>query len=415
MLYCDITELSPGDRLERTVFTKAGNMLLPAGEVLSESSIALLKNWEIPKVAVERAPTKFAQNNNPAPPEDVMRKARENTLCRFSQIPLEDDFTRELFELAVERQGRFLLSRPGNTSANDAAPSSGFHTPKPEPAGMEAVLSSSFKLGTLPIIFHQLVETIDNPYASTGDIAHIISTDPAFAAKLLKLVNSPFYGPPSRVDTISRAVQLVGTGQLVMLAMGATLITAFKGIPVSLISMQSFWGHSVACSAAARLLAQQAGLPQPEKYFTAGLLHDIARLLIYTQLPTHALYLLTEAKRQKVTVHSLEPDTLGFTHEELGGALLDDWRCPEELAQQIRVHHDPLQPTSTSAEAILPLANTLAHAMGYGTSAETLVPPPDAQAWPLLQLTPLRLREICLQMESLVREIRSLLTSGDEL
>jgi HD-like signal output (HDOD) protein len=410
--------LAQGDRLAKSVTSKVGTPLLPAGEILVKASIDLLKKWKITRVAIEGPGTAnhaAILNGTPTPPEDVMQMARETTLRRFSLVDINDACAAELFEIAVERQERTILGSPGQThNDNAAAPAPAFHMPMPKPVGMGGVLASKFILGTLPLVFHRLAEIINNPYSSTSDIAQVVSADPAMVAKLLRMANSPFYGLLSKVDTIPRAVALVGTGQIIMLALGATLITAFKGMPVSLITMQSFWNHSISCGVAARQLALYAGIGQPDGYFVAGLLHDVARLLIYTQLPTHALYLLTEAKRQRVSVHSLEESVLSFTHETLGGQLLNNWRCPQYLIQQVREHHSPLPETPLPEQAVLPLADTLAHAMGMGTSGETLVPSPDKRAWAALNLTPLHLREICQKMEGQVREMRALLTP-DEL
>ncbi len=233
--------------------------------------------------------------------------------------------------------------------------------------------------------------------------------DPALAARLLRLVNSPFYAFASRIDSIPRAVALVGTRQLVMLAMGATLITAFKGIPVSLVNMQSFWAHSISCGAAARQFSQNRSLASSESFFVAGLLHDISRLLIYSLLPNHTLYMLTEAKRRQELVHNLEEETLGFTHEDLSAELLRIWRCPSDLVQRVLEHHKTLRETADFEAIVLPVANTLSQALGYGSSGEIYVPPLPSFAWNKLAMAPEVLVEQCRTLDEKVRELRTLL------
>lgn len=400
----------PGLRLGKAVYNDAGKLLYSAGTVLSELAIEILKKEKIEAIVLLQEAD--ASPDTP-PPGELTDAAEEVVRPRFSLMDLTDPFIAVLFDVAVRRQERLLLSKPGKPHSFSSRSTPSFHTRKPDPVKMESLVTASLKIGTLPIVFHRLVEIINNPYASANDAAKVIATDPSLSAKLLRLVNSPFYGLPSRIDTISRAVTLVGTGQLAMLAMGAILVTSFKGIPISLVSMKSFWDHSIACGIAARLLAQEAALAQQERYFVAGLLHDIARLVIYTQLPNHTLYLLTEAKRRNIPVHALERDTLGFTHEELGAEILRAWRCPAELVNKVFLHHAPLTPASTAEDATLPAGNTISHALGFGSSGELFVLPPPPDVWSLLGLSPQRLTYISLALENEVRGMRSLLSTGD--
>ena len=338
----------------------------------------------------------------------MLEEARAAVADDFALQPMNDPMIATLYSLAVERQTRIILSRPSRSAPPKATPP-GFQTQKPEPSSIKALIASGLKIGTLPMIFHRLVEVINSPGASATDTAKIISADPALCAKLLRLVNSPFYGLATRIDTIPRAVVMVGTGQLVMLAMGATLVTAFKGIPVSIINMQAFWSHSLACGVASRILAKQVGLDQPEGYFVAGLLHDISRLVIYTQLPSHSLYLLAEAKRRNCSVYSLEKEILGFTHAEFGADLLRAWSCPPELVHRVEKHHKAVLGDSQE-NAVLPAANLLAQVFGFGSSGELHPAPISEKVWELLRLLPDDLPELGKKMDDSVRELRSVLT-----
>lgn len=452
----------PGSKLAKAIYTKDGRILFPAGDVLSVDSIANMRKLGITAIFIHTtgpsAPDAAAPLGKNAPPQpaaasrqrpaaqtaaasarqaarpsaaaktqdepaavshgnaiptDIISASNEIIEQRFKLAPKNNPFVAGVYDIALERQTRLLLNNPHMATPSTGMQAPAFQTRKPEPVRIEPLIHSSQKMGTLPIVFHRLIEIINNPHASAADTAEIIATDPALSAKLLRLVNSPFYGLAARIDTISRAVAMVGTGQLVMLAMGATLLTAFKGMPVSLVNMQTFWNHSIACGVAARLIAQKTGTAKPEGYFVAGLLHDIARLLIYTQLPTHSLYILVEAKRRQVSVHSLEKETLGFTHEELGGILLEGWRCPLELADTIRKHHTAFSPKPRCEDVILPVANFLSQGLGYGSSGEIFLPViPDA-AWAALGITPAQLIEICHAMDDRVRELRALFTAPD--
>lgn len=394
----------PGECLARAVFSKEGKLLFSPGEILTDDVLRALKQWNIPSVTVESA----TRNRDETQPEDVLQAVKDMVLDRFRLQDMQDGHVKAVFELAVERQGRIMLSKAGRIPpAGNASPA--FQTQRPAQVKMRTLIDSSQRMGTLPVVFHRLVEVINDPNASPAAISNIVSMDPALTARLLRLVNSPFYAFASRIDSISRAVVMVGTRQLVMLAMGATLLTAFKGVPVSLVNMQSFWAHSISCGAAARQFSLLRNLPSPEGFFVAGLLHDLARLLIYSLLPNHTLYILTEAKRRQEPVHTLEKETLGFGHEDLGAELLTMWSCPADLVQRVRAHHIPLKETSSAEDAVLPAANFLSQALGYGSSGEIYIPLLAPLAWEKLNISPEQLLEQCRMLDDKVRELRSLL------
>ena len=405
----EIASVRPGERLARPVFNKEGKLLFPPGEVITDAILRVLKQWEIASIAVESEASPAPQSRGAAQPEDLLQAVRDMVQDRFRLQDMEDAHVKAIFELAVERHGRMMLSKAGKiVLSGNSSPA--FQTQRPPQVKMRTLIDSSQRMGTLPVVFHRLVEIINDPNASPAAISNIVSMDPALAARLLRLVNSPFYAFASRIDSISRAVAMVGTRQLVMLAMGATLITAFKGVPVSLVNMQSFWAHSISCGAAARQFALLHKTLSAESFFVAGLLHDISRLLIYSLLPNHTLYILTEAKRRQESVHRLEKETLGFGHEDLGAELLNIWRCPSELVQRVHTHHATLRESSTVEDVVLPTANALSQALGYGSSGEIYIPPLAPLAWSKLNVSPGQLLEQCQVLDEKVRELRTLLT-----
>ena len=149
----------------------------------------------------------------------------------------------------------------------------------------DALVNKSLKLVSPPSTYTQLDALIQNSNTSVDQISEVINTDPALATRLLKVVNSPFYGFPSQINTISRAITIIGTNELVQLVLATSVINAFKGIPDNLINMAEFWRHSLACALTSRLLAKKCNVDVPESFFIAGLLHNIGCLGMYQSIP----------------------------------------------------------------------------------------------------------------------------------
>ncbi|TNF36982.1 MAG: HDOD domain-containing protein, partial [Gammaproteobacteria bacterium] len=143
------------------------------------------------------------------------------------------------------------------------------------------LLRNTPKLASLPTVYNKLNEAVDSPTSSSQDIADIIMEDSALAARLLKLSNSAFFGFPSRIDTISQAVTVIGMRELRDLVLATSVVSMFKDIPTNLVSPESFIEHSIATGVAARVMATHRRESNVERFFVAGLLHDIGRLVLF--------------------------------------------------------------------------------------------------------------------------------------
>ena len=196
---------------------------------------------------------------------------------RFVLNPSSHPAVQEMAKLYVLRQARGLDAERARwmltASPNDDTVA--MFTPQPTTEyniNPKDIVKQEMELASLPNIFFQITEALKNPRSSASYVAEVISKDVALSAKLLKMVNTPFYGFPSKIDTLSRAVTIVGTTQLTNLAMGVSVITAFDNIPEEFFTLKEFWLHSVTCGILARLLAGQVGIGGNEKFFIAGLL-----------------------------------------------------------------------------------------------------------------------------------------------
>jgi HD-like signal output (HDOD) protein len=254
-------------------------------------------------------------------------------------------------------------------------------------AQAQALIEDVTDVPSLPEIFIRVNEAVNNPRSSLEDVGKVISEDTGLTARLLKIVNSAFYGFPSQIDTISRAVTIVGTQQLRDLALATSVIRLFRGIPHDLLDMESFWRHSVACGIAARILATYRREANVERFFVAGILHDIGRLIICLKRGDHIREVLPRVREGNHTLRQLEMEVLGYDHASVGGALIQAWKLPASLEEVILCHHSPLESSRYPVEAaVIHAADIITHALQLGNSGEYFVPQLEAKAWDRLAL-----------------------------
>ena len=242
-------------------------------------------------------------------------------------------------------------------------------------------------LPEIPSIVFELNEVIANPLSSAEDIAQVIYRSPSLTALLLKIVNSPFYGFPSKIDKISLAVTLIGTREISGLALGISIISLFNKIPKEILSMHSFLRHSLACGIISRILAAHKNIPQTEQLFVSGLLHDLGRLILYSYFPEESLNILSRARSSDTLLYLQENDHLGCNHTHVVKHLLQQWKLPMVLENNIFFHHSPREAQQPVPATLVHLADIITNGLGIGTSGERFVPPLDHAAWESLGLS----------------------------
>jgi HD-like signal output (HDOD) protein len=251
---------------------------------------------------------------------------------------------------------------------------------------IEDLIDGPTQLGSLPTIFYQINEAVENPESSFSEIASIISGDSSLTARLLKIVNSSYFGFSSKVETITHAITIVGMVQLRDLALATAIINSFKGIPKDAVNMHSFWQHSIATGLAGRVIGVYIKDPNPERFYVLGLLHDLGRLLAYLTFPEDMSRVLIKYSHGGL-LYQAEKDVLGWDHAEAGGRLLKKWNLPDVLVEGVSCHHNPSQASRFPLEAaVTHVADILAHTMEFGNSGERFVPDMDDNAWKILGL-----------------------------
>jgi len=233
----------------------------------------------------------------------------------------------------------------------------------PQAVSAEDLVAGVDDLLSLPDAATRLNALLTDPDVSTGEIAEVVALDPALTARVLRAVNSAYFGLRSRVDTISKAISMIGTSELHSLVLATSAAQAFKNISCKLVDMESFWQHSVRAALAARGFAESSMRRHRERIFLSGLMHDVGKLVLYHQLPEVAVRVL-EAVKAGQEQDEVEFALLGYTHANIGAVLLERWNLPASLTAPVRFHHDFSEAPEFAREAALVhLGSKVSHLM----------------------------------------------------
>lgn len=266
-------------------------------------------------------------------------------------------------------------------------------------------------LFSLPEIYFRIKQTIDRPSSTIDDVAAIVSQDPNISARLLSMANSSFFGFATKIETINRAINIMGLAHLHNLVLAVSATKAFKGINSELVNMKNFWIHSVLTASIAQILARQNHVLDSERLFVSGLLHDIGHLVIYTTLPTNANKMLALAKSEGLSLQQAEKEVFGFDYAEVGGALLKQWKLPESLYLPVQGHtHVNLDDEFAMDCSIIHIANIMALQDPY-VKTEFNAPAIESTALQLFELTEEELEPIKQEAKKGMADLLKLLFS----
>jgi putative nucleotidyltransferase with HDIG domain len=231
-------------------------------------------------------------------------------------------------------------------------------------------------LASLDAIHAQLLATLNDPGSSLSDLLPLIDRDPMLTARILKRSNSAFFGRSGTVTSVHDALAMLGLANIRELILATAVFKLFERIPPDLMSTKEFWRHSVAVAFIARELGRATGWTDLDGLQTAGLLHDVGRVLMLTAMPVeyHKAMLFARAARRPLL--KVEHELFGFTHTQVGGDLFEAWGMPLLLVQAARFHHQPQEVHRFRQPVeLVQLADYLAHGMELGLSGETRLPP----------------------------------------
>ena len=254
-------------------------------------------------------------------------------------------------------------------------------TATPNPQGneaqqkiIEAAIGEISHIATLPEITLRIIRLVEDPNSSAKDLTQVITNDPALGARILKVVNSAFYGLPGQIGSINRAIVLLGLNAVKNIAIAASLAKLFRGGQISdQFNARDLWTHSIAVATATHQLADHVGLGLPDEAFLAGLIHDLGIMVeIQSRRPQFVEALERVKQDESLPLRKAETEVIGASHEQFGAALCSAWKFPQCFAYAAGFHHRPTE--VAEANRVLPslvfVADICAARAGMGWSGD---------------------------------------------
>ena len=402
----NIANLREGMVLADNLVDTTGRCLLTQGSVVQMRHIHIMKSWGITEADVEGVDQEQAASSAMAEIDpELIKKCEDYIAPFFNRSNQEHEVMQE-----IKRQSVLRLARkwPGNSglfenSADSDSTGASDGPPDEKTVPVQKLVDSS-QLASFPDIYYRIDKALRDPKSSAAHLAETISSDTSLAAKLLRLANSAFYGLPSKTDSITRAVTLIGTKEISTLALGVLAIRYFKNIPQKLINMKGFWTHSVACGFFASILAQRKIGLSEERFFIAGLLHDIGRLVMSMGLPKNMAYAVSQSRTTSTPLNEVEREVFGFDHTKTASLLMKKWEIPMTLENMLRYHHDPVKSPNPLEASVIHVADIMAIAFQFGHSGEMMVPSLKAEVWNTLGISRSVIEPTLTQVERLVND-----------
>jgi HD-like signal output (HDOD) protein len=284
---------------------------------------------------------------------------------------------------------------------------------------VNAAIQEISHIATLPEITLKIIELVEDPSSTAQDLHKIISNDPALCSRILKVVNSSFYGLPGQIGSINRAIVMLGLNAVKNIAIAASLAKLFRGGELTpSFAARDLWLHSVGTAAATKVMGDTLGFALGDEAFLGGLIHDIG-IMVEMQYDRNKLIEVIEGLNidengvPQGSFLEREQQIFGADHQEFGAALCEKWKFPANLKYVTGHHHDPMALPSENRNlaAMIYVAERLV--AGINPDAFRLDLPTldlDPAVVDLLKLTPKAVEDVTNRLENEIKAVENMLS-----
>ena len=269
---------------------------------------------------------------------------------------------------------------------------------------MEEALEKNLKnyiktIPSLPTSVTKVLEICNNPQTSPADLNHVISLDPVLVGRVLKLINSAYYGLGQTVTNLARAIIMLGINTVKNLALSTAVMGHLSAKKeASGLDMEGFWRHSLCVGVSAKLLARKRGIDvkMTEEYFTAGLLHDLGKIPLNAVLSKDYMLTIGIADRKRKPLFQAEDSSLGINHCTAGAMIKDAWKLEGAVGDTILHHHSCDTYSGENKDVLFSVvaANRFAAISEIGFSGDRYPEPVSPEIWDFLNVTDEAFNEI---------------------
>lgn len=247
------------------------------------------------------------------------------------------------------------------------------------------------KMPSLPTTVAKVLDVCNNPKTSPGDLNQVISLDPVLVGRVLKLINSAYYGLGQQVTSLVRAIIMLGINTVKNLALSTAVLrnlTSKKDFQA--LDMEGFWRHSLCVGVAAKVLARKRNVDSKllDEYFTAGLLHDIGKIPLNAVLSHEYVQAIADSDRRQISLHLAEANALGIDHAAAGTMIVKAWKLGGAIGDAVAWHHNYMAYEGEHKDVvyIVALANRFASVMEIGFSGNRYPEKLDPSIWTYLNV-----------------------------
>lgn len=245
-------------------------------------------------------------------------------------------------------------------------------------------------LPTASGIISEVIKIIYNKSSNASDLATVIERDPPLTAKILKVANSAYYGAGSTINSLQRAIVVLGFDTIKEITTSVSVVHyLFRTVQKDDIDRPGLWIHSVGTAKAAQFISEKIGKERPEVAYTVGLLHDIGKILLALSFPEHYNRVIMLAAEKKCRIILAERKLLNTDHAMIGKILCDIWSLPEEISSSIFFHHDPMEstPGAQMLARMINMADYMCRMAQIGNPGDQTIYEPSKATWAILGLS----------------------------
>jgi len=281
-------------------------------------------------------------------------------------------------------------------------------------SGYEALVADSVRLISLPDIYLRTRVVLNDPDSAANELGNVLLADPGLTARVLRLSNSSFYGFRAKVETITRAVTLLGRQQIHDVVLATSVARAFTDVDIELMDVSRFWRESIYTALVSRIVAKLCNVLDSERLFVHGLLRDVGHLIMYQKIPELARQALTVSQTDARLITHVEQELIGYDYTQVGGELLRIWDMPPAMQGSVRWHMDPGSADEHLLDAsIVHIASLLATVMESQEDADLFTLPFSPEALRGTHVSEDTLLKVRMEAHSYLEEACRYLLPGD--